>query len=235
MTDIFSPVERQTAPQIITQRLKKAIMSGDIPMGTKLPSERELAAQMNVSRPVIREAIMMLTSYGLITSRQGGGNYVVDNFAENVFEFMGFSDSLNAENYEYFFACRNLFECGMTDSVIANAGQEDIRNLESINEMFLQELESEQYVHAEIKFHSEYIRLSGNPLIVELYKLVLKFVHDSASWLLSAEMIRKEAFEAHREIIEALKAKDRENCLKAVRKHLDVAKNNLKNYFETAV
>ena len=101
MDVFFSPVEKVTASQIVTQQLKKAIVSGEMEPGTKLPSERELSSQMKVSRPVIREAMVTLASYGLITSRQGEGNYVADRFSESVLGFLGFSNELTVDNYKY--------------------------------------------------------------------------------------------------------------------------------------
>lgn len=174
----------------------------------------------------------MLSSYGLVTSRQGGGNYVVDKFAENVFEFMGFSDSLTADNYNYFFDCRLLFECGMTGQIISNVTDDDIQKLDEINQAFRKDLEKEQYVHAEINFHNAFLRLSKNPLVVELYTLVLKFMQQSAFCLLEGEAIRHEAYEAHDKIISALKARNEALCQDAVRKHLQIARDNLKHYFE---
>lgn len=109
-----------------------------------------------------------------------------------------------------------------------------MQHLESTNQVFQKEIEEEQYVRAEINFHNTYMKISGNPLIVEMYTLVLKFMQVSASVLLSENMIRQEAYEVHEEIIAALSRKDEKACEKAVKKHLKIARNNLKNYFENS-
>ena len=233
MSNPFAPVERLSAPQIVTQRLKKAILEGEIPKGSKLPSERALAEQMQVSRPVIREAVVTLASYGLITCKQGEGNFVVDKFSENVLGFMGFSNTLTADNYDYFFDCRLLFECGMAKEIIARATQKDIRLLKSINNSFRKEVTEAEYVQAEVSFHRTFLELSGNPLAVELYTLVLKFMQISASFLLSRQPIRKEAYDAHAAIIQAVSDHDCRACEEAVRNHLKISRNNLRQYFET--
>lgn len=75
------------------------------------------------------------------------------------------------------------------------------------------------------------MKLSKNPLIVELYTIVLKFMQISASYLLASQSIREEAFLAHNKIIEALEQKNVEKCIKAIEKHLDIACNNLRIYF----
>lgn len=61
---------------IVAERLEQMILDSTYASGEKLPSERELAKQFEVSRPSIREAIQVLEAKGLISRRQGGGNFV---------------------------------------------------------------------------------------------------------------------------------------------------------------
>ena len=232
MNGVFEPVERVTASQIVTRQLKEAILSGKMEPGTKLPSERELAVQMKVSRPVIREAIVTLSSYGLVTCRQGEGNFVADRFSESVLGFMGFSNTLTAENYEFFFDTRLLFEKGTVEAIIENATEDKIQVLREINSTFGKVAESEEYVYAEVEFHRNIMKLCNNPLIVELYTIVLKFMQISASYLLHSENIIKEALEAHNQIIDAIEQKDKKKCERAIENHLNIARNNMKNYFK---
>ena len=62
---------------IIAERIVAAIKSGEFPVGTRLPSESELAEKVGVSRPSVREALSALQAVGLIESRSGSGNYVL--------------------------------------------------------------------------------------------------------------------------------------------------------------
>ena len=61
---------------VIMQQLEGRIVDGTYAAGERLPSERELARQLDVSRPSLREAIQKLEAKGLVTRRQGGGTYV---------------------------------------------------------------------------------------------------------------------------------------------------------------
>lgn len=60
------------------------ILDGSFHCGEKLPSERELARQFDVSRPSLREAIQLLEAKGLILRRQGGGNYVSQSLQQGL-------------------------------------------------------------------------------------------------------------------------------------------------------
>jgi GntR family transcriptional repressor for pyruvate dehydrogenase complex len=70
--------------EIITQRLEQMILDGTYAAGEKLPSEREMARQFEVSRPSLREAIQALQAKALISRRQGGGNYVTQSLQQGL-------------------------------------------------------------------------------------------------------------------------------------------------------
>ena len=73
------PISLSTAPLTTLElhaRLYEDILSGDIPPGAKLPSERQLAERYGVSRPVVRESLRRLQERGLIVVQPGRGSYV---------------------------------------------------------------------------------------------------------------------------------------------------------------
>ena len=73
----FEKVQPRKVTAIAAEQVVEAIQRGDYPVGSKLPSEFELAEQMGVSRPSIREALSALQAMSIIESRPGSGNYVV--------------------------------------------------------------------------------------------------------------------------------------------------------------
>ena len=76
MTTVFKPIRPKKLSQEIVEQIKKLISLGDLGPGERIPSERELATVLGVSRPSVREAIMVLEALGFLESRQGGGTYV---------------------------------------------------------------------------------------------------------------------------------------------------------------
>lgn len=72
----FQKVRATKVSAIAAEQIVTAIQKGDYPVGTRLPSEAELAEQMGVSRPSLREALSALQAVGLIRSKAGSGNYV---------------------------------------------------------------------------------------------------------------------------------------------------------------
>jgi GntR family transcriptional repressor for pyruvate dehydrogenase complex len=76
-SDTFAPVTVKSASAQVADQIVAAIRSGAVAPGARLPSERELAGTLQVSRPTLREALAGLELAGLIQSRQGHGTVVV--------------------------------------------------------------------------------------------------------------------------------------------------------------
>ncbi len=69
---------------VIARKLEIMILEGTLKPGEKLPPERKLAQQFEVSRPTLREAIKILIAKNLLKARQGGGNYVSESLAPSL-------------------------------------------------------------------------------------------------------------------------------------------------------
>ncbi|MDK3020917.1 FadR/GntR family transcriptional regulator [Pseudodonghicola flavimaris] len=80
-------------PDEIAQDLGAKISSGALPVGSRLPSERDLCTQYSVSRAVVREALSQLKSDGLVAARAGSGVYVTERDSTNAFRFQTFAVS----------------------------------------------------------------------------------------------------------------------------------------------
>lgn len=76
MTIVFEPIRPKKISEEIVEQIKKLIARGELKPGDRVPSERDLATMLGVSRPSVREAIMVLDAMGFLDSRQGGGTFV---------------------------------------------------------------------------------------------------------------------------------------------------------------
>ena len=76
-SDALAPVPRTSLHELVAQRVLSHIVQHDLAAGDRIPSERELARRLAVSRTSVRQAIASLIDVGVLASRQGGGTYVV--------------------------------------------------------------------------------------------------------------------------------------------------------------
>jgi DNA-binding FadR family transcriptional regulator len=83
-------MQRRKLSDQIAEQLEGMIADGTLRPGERLPAERQLSERLGISRPSLREAIQQLASKGLLSTRQGGGTYVVETLSNS------FSDPLLA-------------------------------------------------------------------------------------------------------------------------------------------
>ena len=76
MTIVFEPIRPKKISEEIIEQIKGLISRGELKPGDRVPSERDLASMLGVSRPSVREAIMVLDAMGFLEARQGGGTFV---------------------------------------------------------------------------------------------------------------------------------------------------------------
>ncbi|OUS34513.1 GntR family transcriptional regulator [Rhodobacterales bacterium 56_14_T64] len=85
------PSERVVRDRTLSDRVYENVLSmisgGQFPVGAKLPTEQVLSEQLEVSRPIIRQALKQLREDGVVVSRQGSGSYVQRRPDEAVLDF----------------------------------------------------------------------------------------------------------------------------------------------------
>ena len=114
----------------IAATLERRILEGSLKPGDRLPPERELAVDLGVSRPSLREAIQKLASKGMVTSRQGGGTYVTDalesSFSDPWQDMMGKHPNLREDMLEF----RRMLEGQAAECAAERTNDADLQRLE---------------------------------------------------------------------------------------------------------
>ena len=82
----------------VSQYIWDRIYNEELKVGDKIPSERELANILNISRNSVREGLKILINVGIISSQHGSGNYICTKFEKRIGEIMGFMYLLNGKD-----------------------------------------------------------------------------------------------------------------------------------------
>ena len=105
MNEIFSRIEHSRTADEVVQQIESLILEGVLRVGDRLPGERELARQFDVSRPILRDALKSLETRGLLVTRHGGGTQVADVigqvFTRPVMELIATHRKATADYLEY--------------------------------------------------------------------------------------------------------------------------------------
>jgi len=163
----FEKVRPRKVTAIAAEQIVEAIQRGDYPLGSKLPSEFELAEQMGVSRPSIREALSALQAMSIVESRPGSGNFVVrlPSSAEE-------DDTVHLIESEA--GCREVMEAREAleppvAALVAMKGSTDVFStlrgiLGSMREHAARD-EFDAYLDADKAFHRALAEAAGNSLV----------------------------------------------------------------------
>ena len=226
---MLRPVKCKNTVEIAIENIGKYIAE-NLRVGDVLPSERELAEQLCISRNITREALQHFRTLGIIESKPKVGATVARLSPGNIYEgYMPFL-STSEHSFEDLAHLRLILESGCAERAIKNATEEKIRKLQILSEEIKKNSEEfrngnqkskEEMFRADIEFHTELIRLSGNSLVDSLIPLVVEFF--SKQYLRSITSLNKRmiGYEEHFQMVEALKEKNLEKLSGLIRSHIN--------------
>src|SRR5262245_32546446 len=204
----------------VATRLEEAILSGELASGDYLPSEREISAQMGVSRSVVREALGRLASLGLVRSVQGSGTRVEEPSSRQV--TVGYQRLLRRSDLRIqdLAAVRLPLETTIAALAGVKRTEEDLEELRATQKILGNPRRAlEAHVQADLDFHAGLARATGNPLFQVVLAPIQELLIESRRQTLGrfgAEI----AFHHHARILTAVEAGDAGAAEQAMREHI---------------
>lgn len=162
---MYEPIQNKSNYQHIVGQIKSMILTGELKVGDRLPSERDLSEMFNVSRPSVREALKALEAIGLLESRHGGGNYIVNHLRENMADSLSLVFVMDQCKLEDLTQLRHAVEA---ESLRSIARDNDPAVYERLHQLMVQVFEAEtldEIAQCDLAFHSLIASLSKNPLL----------------------------------------------------------------------
>jgi GntR family transcriptional repressor for pyruvate dehydrogenase complex len=207
--------------------LVDAIRSGAYQEGDKLPSERDLATQIGVSRAIVSDAIDALETDGVLKSRRGRGG---GTFVLSVSKLPAGPQRIQGEKRELM-AClidaREAVEMAVVSGAARRARVTDLRELRRVyNEMITMVDDPEAYVEGTRRFNLKVAEASGNPFLVEF---VRRLVNEQAALRREftdppTEAELDSSLQAHAAILDAIADGHSEQIRAAVARHFAVVR-----------
>lgn len=213
--------------------IKYQIRIGELKIGEKLPSERELSVMIGISRNSVREAIRTLDFMGIISSQHGAGNYLTGNFENNLIESLSMLFILNQINYKEISQLRFALETQALLLAIDEVSDEELKKIEEIS-LKLESQTEENNVILDKKLHYNIAIASRNKLIVDilqaLSEIMDKFITDLRREILSTEENKEKLKESHNNMVKSLINRDKELAYQAINKHFELINENLSKF-----
>jgi GntR family transcriptional regulator, transcriptional repressor for pyruvate dehydrogenase complex len=205
----------------IADQVRTLVEHGEFPRGTRLPAERELAQQLGVSRPSVREALIALEVEGLVEVRMGSGIYVRDQAAMAP----GRAMPVTAEPPLETIRARELIECELAARAAASMKAAQVRGLRDAIRLMQQEVDAGQMpTQGDRLFHVRIVEAAGNAVLLRivtdlyderhnpLFVQLGSHFENSSSWRL--------AIAEHQAVVEAVAAHDVQGARDAMSRHL---------------
>ncbi|GAB4019011.1 FadR/GntR family transcriptional regulator [Spirosoma migulaei] len=195
----------------------KQFKAGDV-----IPKEIELAAQLGVSRTVLREALLRLRMRGMLDTKKKRGTVITNPDLLSLIEKTLYPGILDNATLRDIFELRMVLEIGMGDLIFERVTQNDIDELYAIvaNEPINTEdmiFDSEQ----EIRFHGKLYDITGNETLRRFQRMLLpifKYVHESG---ILKKQVQQKKFVSHRGIVDVIQHGTPEALRNAMRNHFE--------------
>lgn len=227
MSGIFSRIRHSRTADEVVQQIEMLILEGILRVGDKLPGERELARQFDVSRPILRDALKVLEGRGLLVTRHGGGTFVADVigqvFTAPISELIAKHHKATADYLEY----RREIE-GITAEFASQRATADDRALLTgiIERMKAAHLEDDFAEEAviDVEFHNAIGECAHNIILLHTlrscYRLLSDGVFYNRSLIYNFPGARAKLLEQHVAIYDAVMNGDRAAARMAAEDHI---------------
>lgn len=216
------PIRRASLTTLILDQLREFVVANGLNVGDRLPSERELAARLGVSRPTLRLAFNWLSDRGALRRVQGGGTYLQPGFLMALAQGCSGGERDNQPPLGQIVETRVCLEPHMMRLVARRATQTELLALKAELARAAEVLHDEiAWRQHDLHFHTRLAQLAGNEILADALDSVV--LHLPAVWETLHEKIEiQQAHEDHCQIVEALLRRDGASAARRMRRHLRV-------------
>lgn len=207
--------------------LRDQLLSGELKAGDCLLPERELAAMLNVSRPVLREALRALSMIGAVEIRHGVGTIVKRPDASALGDVFSFMLAHGSDITSDIMEARKAIEHHAVRLACQRATEQDFANIAIALRQIIETIENpDAGGTADFKFHEAIVTASHSPTLVTIYasisQLMMRSHLERREKIIQVEGIEEFLIDHHRLILEALAARDRVQADDLLHQHFEI-------------
>lgn len=199
--------------------LEQLIASGQLPPGSRLPAERDLATQLGVSRNSVREAVHELELKRLVERRSGRGTHVLEPGAsahQALLEELGAEERDLVEIMDF----RLAIEPPIASLAALRATSGSVTRLARLVDEMARETDQARVAELDYTFHAAVAKATHNRLLVRLHEVSSEWLRKSRRQALQSRRRQAASLAGHRRIYEAIKARDRAEAEAAMVDHI---------------
>jgi GntR family uxuAB operon transcriptional repressor len=218
--------------QQVGKQIRNTLLSGELPVGGRLPSERDLSERYGASRATIREAIIMLELQGLVEVKQGSGIFFVENVDNN--SLIGEAES-SIGPFELLQA-RQLLETNIASFAATQITAAHVREMRALLKAQEEEIngDSKRFNELDHNFHMVIADATQNNMLIQMAQSMWDSVRtENPLWdALNEQYFHEKRLQSlwlsdHKNILIALQKRSPQETKQAVWQHIENAKKEL--------
>lgn len=227
MSDLFKAAKRESAVDIVVNSIKELLMDKKLRPGDKIPSETEISEGLNVSRGSVREAMKILSAFGLIDIRVGNGTYVSDSPNSGLLDSLLFTYYVTNPDIENLYEFRQMFEIDIVELVISHYDKNKEQrkalkeNLDEMKALIQQGADTGKIIEKDMDFHHILGEACCNPLAARIYYFTIDSLRASISQTHSHQK-GELAYKAHKEIYDIIQEKAYDKIPDCIKNSVDI-------------
>lgn len=223
LSPLHEVIHKQTTKDMIRDKIVSLIASGILQVGDELPSERELAAMLTVSRETVRGAVQRLAGEGIVTVSQGARTRVTKVDVEVGTQRIGVTNptSINGYSLEAVHAARLLIETAVVADAARHLTVNDIKRLEdSIAAQEASSADPVRFLICDREFHLTIYYASSNRLLADFVVDLYTYMLDHRRIAMGKPGAIGKSLDDHRFIVNALKMRNPDAVSAAFANHI---------------
>ena len=227
----LSPSRRKIYEEIVEQ-LRELISTGTFNPGDKLPSERDMAQMLGVSRASVREAVVALQAMGVLDVKPGEGTFVSASMNSEMIEPLALVLSVERNPLAQLMEVRRILEAEAAALAAQRATEQDrLKMVEVLNNMKATAERHEQGVEFDLFFHFAIAEATKNPLLRRIIKTLDNMMHQTflvdRTEMYSNPKTAERILNEHQVILDAILAGDPAAAREGMLQHLKHVESGL--------
>lgn len=221
-------IKQESLSAQIIKSLTEYFFSGSLLAGSKLPSERQLAEALGVSRSAVRDAIQSLGLLGVVDIRQGDGTYLRDTGSELLPRVIEWGLFLGERRVMDLIEARQQVEVSLAGLAARRRSDEDIAALRVILEQMDRASGAVDFVDFDVDFHAAIATAARNSVLADVLSNITSLIRVWMSRSIEAAGETVTSNDEHRLVVEAIAAGDSRAAQSAMRAHMRHAEQRLR-------
>lgn len=218
----FAQIRRNAVAHEAIGIIKQMIVRGDLRAGQRLPAERDLAVQLGVSRPSLREAIRALIALNILESRHGEGTFVSSLEPELLSEPIDFVLQVNGDALFSLFEARRVLEAGVAALAAERATDLELAELDDFVKLGQTKLaDPDDFIEHDVEFHARLRAAARSPVLASLLSSVSALSVASRRLTAQDPVTRARSLADHKAMVKALRARKPQAAHDLMVAHLD--------------